>query len=57
VALRVLSRNRVVMSLEGLGLARSPLETVERIRKSGTGLVLVTGPTGSGKTTTIYSLL
>lgn len=57
MALRILSRDRLIQSLAGLGLSRGALETVERIRQSGAGLVLVTGPTGSGKTTTIYSLL
>jgi type II secretory ATPase GspE/PulE/Tfp pilus assembly ATPase PilB-like protein/nucleotide-binding universal stress UspA family protein len=57
MALRLLSRERMLLSLEGLGLSRAPLEAVERMRRSGAGLVLVTGPTGSGTSTTIYSLL
>jgi type II secretory ATPase GspE/PulE/Tfp pilus assembly ATPase PilB-like protein len=45
------------MSLEGLGLSRGALAAVQRMLRSGAGLILVTGPNGSGKTTTIYSLL
>jgi type II secretory ATPase GspE/PulE/Tfp pilus assembly ATPase PilB-like protein/nucleotide-binding universal stress UspA family protein len=57
VALRLFTRDRALMPLERLGLSPSAREAVENILRSGAGLVLVTGPTGSGKTTTIYSLL
>lgn len=56
-ALRLLSRDRALMPLEGLGLSEVALRAVDRILHSAAGLMLVTGPTGSGKTTTIYSLL
>lgn len=57
VALRVQQRTRIVMSLEALGLFGVSKETVEKMLKIGDGLILVTGPTNAGKTTTIYSLL
>jgi type II secretory ATPase GspE/PulE/Tfp pilus assembly ATPase PilB-like protein len=57
MALRLLSRDRALMPLEGLGLSGTARDAVERVLRMGAGLVLVTGPTGSGKTTTIYSLL
>jgi type II secretory ATPase GspE/PulE/Tfp pilus assembly ATPase PilB-like protein len=57
MALRILRRDRAYMPLEDLGLSIAAGETVSRMLHSGAGLVLVTGPTGSGKTTTIHSLL
>lgn len=56
-ALRLLSRDRALMPLEGLGLSEAAHQQVELMLRSGAGLVLVTGPTGSGKTTSIYSIL
>ena len=57
MALRLLSGTRVLMPLEALGLSRNAVDEVEGMLRSGAGLVLLTGPTGSGKTTSIYSLL
>jgi type II secretory ATPase GspE/PulE/Tfp pilus assembly ATPase PilB-like protein/nucleotide-binding universal stress UspA family protein len=57
MALRLLRRDRVMMPLGGLGLSQAGSAAVERLLRTGDGLVLVTGPTGAGKTTTIYSLL
>ena len=57
LALRLFHSERLFQRIESLGLSHSALEAVERILKVRSGLVLVTGPTGSGKTTTIYSLL
>jgi type II secretory ATPase GspE/PulE/Tfp pilus assembly ATPase PilB-like protein len=45
------------MSLDGMGFFTDELERIERLLQSREGLILVTGPTGSGKTTTLYAAL
>ncbi|MEX0621889.1 MAG: GspE/PulE family protein [Candidatus Woykebacteria bacterium] len=55
--LRLLSAAARPKTLEGLGLTGSNLEIVKRELKSPKGMALSTGPTGSGKTTTLYNLL
>lgn len=57
VALRVLDPLESVKGLEGLGLEGRNLEILERAIKNPYGMVLSTGPTGSGKTTTLYTVL
>ena len=57
ISLRVLSRHRLMRPTEELGLSPEGQARIERILRHGEGLVLVTGPTGSGKTTTLYSML
>ncbi len=57
VVLRLLDRESNSIDLESLGLNPKALEDLKRIPFSASGLVLVTGPTGSGKTTTLNSLL
>jgi type II secretory ATPase GspE/PulE/Tfp pilus assembly ATPase PilB-like protein len=57
MALRLLSREFGLMSLEELGLLRRDLNQLMDILSSPSGLILVTGPTGSGKTTTLYACL
>lgn len=57
ISLRLLNRNRLVRPLEQLGLSPECQSRIDRILRHGEGLILVTGPTGSGKTTTLYSLL
>lgn len=58
VVIRLLGDNTVnVLKLEDLGINRHNLEMIRRIMKCPNGIVLVTGPTGSGKSTTIYSIL
>lgn len=57
VVLRILDKSRSVMDIERLGMNAGALrEFKSQLRKSH-GLILVTGPTGSGKTTTLYSAL
>jgi len=55
VVLRVLDRSNVTFDLEQLGVPRRQLLSIKRMLARPYGLVLVTGPTGSGKTTTLYS--
>ncbi len=57
ISLRLLSRDRLVRPLQHLGLTSDALGLVQRMLGHGEGIVLVTGPTGSGKTTTMYSML
>jgi len=55
--LRILDRSAVPLELEGLGLAPDVTEVLKRAGRMPHGIFLVTGPTGSGKTTTLYALL
>lgn len=55
--LRLLVQKDEIFNLEKLGLSESDLEKVYEAIKKPYGMILVTGPTGSGKTTTLYSIL
>ena len=57
VVLRILDRSRGLASLDALGLTESQLEWLETMIARPEGMILVTGPTGSGKTTTLYAIL
>ncbi len=57
IVLRILSESARPLALEELGLTGHNLELVKRNIKKPHGMILVTGPTGSGKTTTLYSIL
>jgi len=57
IVMRLLSENAKGYSLEELGLRGEALESIEGSIRRPTGMILVTGPTGSGKTTTLYSIL
>ena len=57
VSLRISSRGNLVRQLSELGLSDPDLAKVGRVLRNGEGIVLVTGPTGSGKTTTVYTML
>lgn len=57
VVMRLLRENRSGFTLEGIGFHGSSLERVHGAMKQTTGIILVTGPTGSGKTTTLYTVL
>lgn len=57
IVLRLLAESERPLTLAELGFAGRNLTIVEKALKSSHGMILVTGPTGSGKTTTLYSLL
>jgi len=57
VVLRILDRSVVNLDLEALGMGNDVLEKLREIIRLPNGILLVTGPTGSGKTTTLYSSL
>jgi len=57
VVLRLLYREKLSFDLEHLGLEADHKETAVRLISQPYGILLVTGPTGSGKTTTLYSML
>jgi type IV pilus assembly protein PilB len=57
VVLRVLDKGSLTLDLEKLGFERQPMEAFREALKLPHGMILMTGPTGSGKTTTLYSAL
>ena len=57
VVLRILDRSQISLDLNRLGFDAKQLESIRRAINSPYGLVFLTGPTGSGKTTTLYAIL
>ena len=57
VVMRILDRSSIMLSLEDLGFPEDVLKKFEQLITSSYGMVLVTGPTGSGKTTSLYAAL
>jgi type IV pilus assembly protein PilB len=55
MVMRLLSKTSMILSLENLGFSRENLDKVRSLLTLPNGIVLVTGPTGSGKTTTLYA--
>src|SRR5438874_7336758 len=57
VVLRILDRSSIVVNLDTLGFPADTLEQFDKLINKPYGMILVTGPTGSGKTTTLYGAL
>jgi len=57
VVMRLLSQATGMLGLDNLGIPADMLETLRAVMRRSSGMVLVTGPTGSGKTTTLYAAL
>jgi general secretion pathway protein E len=57
VVLRLLNKSSSLLSLTDLGLDSGKLKILKELIKAPNGIILITGPTGSGKTTTLYAVL
>ncbi|MBT7164155.1 MAG: type II/IV secretion system protein [Victivallales bacterium] len=57
ITMRLLDRSGVVLALDGMGLHESTLNAIQKLCQLPNGVVLSTGPTGSGKTTLMYAML
>jgi len=57
VVMRILEKGSFLLGLEELGMAREDYQKMDRLLRTSHGILLVTGPTGSGKSTTLYSAL
>lgn len=57
VVMRILDRSGIVLELEKMGFEQRDLEVMRKAMNSPYGLIFVTGPTGSGKSTTLYAVL
>ncbi len=57
VVIRILDQRSTILSLDSLGLLPDEHQRIQELLQAREGIVLVTGPTGSGKTTTLYSML
>lgn len=57
IVLRVLDKQSSIMPLSGLGFSKENLAKIARAQERPEGIIIVTGPTGSGKSTSLYSML
>ncbi|MHC4269638.1 MAG: GspE/PulE family protein [Planctomycetota bacterium] len=57
IVLRILDKSNITLDLSTFGLSENVLENIKMLVKKSEGMILATGPTGSGKTTTLYASL
>ena len=57
LVLRILNVNKTLITLENLGFHKTHFDSISRIAQKPHGIIIITGPTGSGKTTTLYAIL
>ena len=57
IVLRILDRDKAILEVDKLGMSEQSIEALTLMMARPEGLILVTGPTGSGKTTTLYSMM
>jgi len=57
IVIRILDRSSTILTKEQLGFSEENVKMFDKLIKSPNGIILVTGPTGSGKTTTLYAVL
>lgn len=57
IVIRILDKSRAVITIDGLGLSENNLRLLQKLIRRPEGIIIVTGPTGSGKTTTLYAVL
>ncbi len=57
IVLRILDRESLSVGIKNLGFSEKPLKLFEKALAAPFGIILVTGPTGSGKSTTLYSII
>lgn len=57
VVIRILSRDKDILNRKGIGITDADNEKFTRILKNSSGMILIVGPTGSGKTSTLYTMI
>jgi len=57
LVLRLLDINKTLITLENLGFYKTHFDTIQKLTRKTHGIIIIAGPTGSGKTTTLYAVL
>ena len=57
MVLRILDKSQALVTIDKLGYTDHNFELIKRMVKKPEGIIIVTGPTGSGKTTTLYAIM